>query len=1039
MNHINKYEQLFDQALNKLNVQQRRAVDAIEGPVLVNAGPGTGKTQILATRIGKILRETDAAPHNILCLTFTDAATIAMRNRLVSIIGPTAHQIHIYTFHGFCNQVIQENMDVFGGYRQLEPITDIEKVEVYQQLLDNLPDGNILKRYKSSRYYEKPRLENLFRVMKSEDITPDEFHEIIEKHCEDLKSDEKYIYKRNGSYKGVAYKKGDFKQKTYNQDIEKYEALKAGIDQFKAFNTLMLEHERYDYDDMILWVLEAFETNEQLLLQYQERYHYFLVDEYQDTNGAQNNILNHLISYWDVPNVFVVGDDDQAIYKFQGANLRNMMAFKNRYNPLTIVLEENYRSNQHILDASKQLIRNNKERIIVEDPSLTKDLKASGPYSTDETLPKVLTFEKISQELAYVSEAVQSIAKSSQSELSQTAIIYRNHKQVNELVEIFEKKKIKYNIKKRINILELTFIKNLLNILEYISDEYNRIYSAEARLYNLMHYSYFKIPSKDIATIVYHLSYNREKYKNAKLRDFISNREYLESLSLSSTDRILWLSENIEKWMNDLANCTLQILFQNILNDGDILSHVIESNDRAWLLQLTSTLFDFIKNETAKAPETTLKELLKTIDKMNENAIPLAINKNITSEQGVHFVTAHSAKGLEFKNVFMLSCTKDIWDKKKSSMKSFSYPSGVNSSSEVSTEDERRLFYVGMTRAEKNLYISYSEKNEEGKDLGASQFVDEVLELERIKVSKPLVMEDTLVEFYYDILRQEEVRIELINTDLIDEMLKNYKMSVTHLNKYLKCPISFYFEQVLRVPQARNAYTGFGNAMHDALRYFLEQYRAKKLKDISHLIYFFEDGMKKYKSHFTDDEFESYMTTGKMTLEKVYEDRMEKWLSVPKFALEEGVEHAEVDGIPLKGFLDKVEIFKDYVNVVDYKTGNPANASKKTKRPDDANPNGGDYWRQLVFYKLLLISDKKHNWNMVSGEVDFLEPDRKKGTFSNWQYVVTQEDIDIVSQQIRDTFDKIKAYEFSTGCGEDDCRWCNFVTENELILKNETN
>ena len=166
MNSKSKYDLLFDRSLEKLNENQRRAVDTIEGPVLVNAGPGTGKTQILATRIGKILRETDVFPHNILCLTFTDAATIAMRNRLVSIIGPTAHQIHIFTFHAFCNQVIQENMDIFGGYRQLEPVSDLETVEIYHKLIDDLPNDNILKRYKGDRYYEKKRMENLFRLMK---------------------------------------------------------------------------------------------------------------------------------------------------------------------------------------------------------------------------------------------------------------------------------------------------------------------------------------------------------------------------------------------------------------------------------------------------------------------------------------------------------------------------------------------------------------------------------------------------------------------------------------------------------------------------------------------------------------------------------------------------------------------------------------------------------------------------------------------------------------------------------------------------------
>jgi len=1025
-----KYETVFHSSIKKLNPKQKEAVDSIEGPVLVNAGPGTGKTQILATRIGKILYETDSAPHNILCLTFTEAATIAMRNRLVSIIGPVAHQIHIYTFHGFCNQVIQENLDIFGDYRQLEAITDLEAVDVFRELIDGFKKGNILKRYKGDKYFEKDRLKNLFNLMKNENLSLEFLTGLITKELEDAKENPEFLYKTN--YR--ENKKGDLNKNKYNRFETSLLQTKAAVEEFDKFNEIMMKHERYDYADMILWVLREFQKNEALLIQYQERYHYFLVDEYQDTNGAQNAILNELISYWDQPNVFVVGDDDQAIYKFQGANLGNLLDFKNKYNPKTIVLTENYRSNQKILDATKTLIENNKERIIREDPSLTKNIIASGDYKDDQTLPKIHKFNKISEELTFIASEIEQIKDDSKA-LSQTAIIYRQHKQVAELIEIFEKRNIAYNVKKRIDILKLPFVKKLINILNYILEEYTFMYSAPGRLFDILHYDFFDIKSQDIAKIFHYASHRRLNPEGIKLRDIISDESILESIGVSNLDSILSIGEKLESWIKDIPNVTIQKLFENILNEGNILSHLMKDNQKAWLLQLVGSLFDLIKNETAKNPDLDLDSLLAMIDKMKENKLEQAVNKNISSEKGVHFVTAHSAKGLEFKNVYIIGCTDKFWNDKKSSFGHYKYPEGINTSSESNIEDERRLFYVAMTRAMTNLNISFAETTEEGKPLNKAQFIDEILEYGELKVEDKTLSEDQLIQFYYDIFKKYEKIIPLVDGEIIDEWLKDYKLSVTHLNKYLRCPLSFYFENILRVPSARNASTGYGSAMHDALRAFLDQYNRNKQKDLSYLIHFFKESMKKYKSHFTQNEYDSYQETGINSLTAVYEDRMEKWLEIPKIAMEEELSHAEVNGIPIKGFLDKVEIYEHHVHVVDYKTGKAQNGLKKTKAPNEKNPNGGDYWRQLVFYKILLDSDKKHNWNMTSAEIDFLEPDRISGKFEKWIYNVNPEDIKTVSDQISDCHEHIVNHNFNKGCGEEDCNWCNFVEENNLIIK----
>ncbi|HEV3325586.1 MAG TPA: UvrD-helicase domain-containing protein, partial [Puia sp.] len=345
-----RLKQHFQEEYRKLNEQQRLAVDSIEGPVMVIAGPGTGKTQILAARIGKILLETDTAPGNILCLTYTDAGAIAMRRRLLTFIGPDAYKVHIHTFHSFCNDIIQENLPLFEK-TVLDPISELERIQLFKVLIDGWPKNHPLKRYRGDVYFEMGNLQSLFSTMKREGWTPEFIAERIDSYLGGLSDREEYIAKRATR----EFKKGDVRTDKIAEEKERMDKLRAAVGEFRPFQELMRRRNRYDFDDMINWVIRAFEENRNLLATYQERYQYILVDEYQDTSGTQNRLVSLLISYWDQPNVFVVGDDDQSIYRFQGANVENMLEFKHDYEKdlLTVVLTNNYRSTQPILDVSR--------------------------------------------------------------------------------------------------------------------------------------------------------------------------------------------------------------------------------------------------------------------------------------------------------------------------------------------------------------------------------------------------------------------------------------------------------------------------------------------------------------------------------------------------------------------------------------------------------------------------------------------------------------------------------------------------------------
>ncbi len=1032
-----RYEKTFLSAYERLNEEQRMAVDHIEGAVMVIAGPGTGKTQILAVRIGKILKDTDTQAHQILCLTYTDAATNAMRSRLVEIIGPDAHRVNIHTFHGFCNQVIQEHLDYFGDYRQLDLITDLEKIDLYKDLLQTLPNDHLLKRLKVASDFESRRLQHLFSLMKKEHYRVEDISSAIERYLNDVTNDESMYYKRSGK----GYQKGDFKQQAYDKIERQMRELQAGADLYPRYEQLMLDMGRYDYDDMILWVIRAFEEEGQLLSEYQERYQYFLVDEFQDTNGAQKHILDLLISYWgDNPNVFVVGDDDQAIYKFQGANLSNITDFKDQYKPETVVLKQNYRSSQRILDAAMGLIAFNQERIVNRaDYDLDKNLVAMGRYKDEERAVVIRTYDNTSHEQAHIAHQLERYHKAGK-DLGKIAILYRKHQQIEKLVEVLEKKGVPLNIRKRVDILKIPLIRNVLNILRFINDTYQGKGFTDRALFELMHYNFFKIQPADISKLIwYHrqISSNKESEESSHLSLFalLNDIEQHPKLRLSSQQEVLSLRTSLNKWVGDIRDVTLQMLFQNIMSEGYVLDYILRHADKAWMLQVVGTLFDLIKDETAKKPEMQLEDLLTMIDKMIENKVELGVNKVIQSKGGLNFTTAHSSKGMEYEEVIIIGATKDKWNNKRGNSQKFSFPPEMIGGTKNNDEDERRLMYVAMTRAERALDISYSLHREDGKQLSPSAYVDEVRLAADMDVTSQIVPAEIVEDFQANILMKGTRTVTLLDHNLIDRRLEGYKLSVTHLNKYMKCPITFYFESILQVPMARTKYLGFGRAVHYGLEMFHHDLSEGKNPSKGDLISYFDAGMAYYKSHFTPTEFKDISAYGVQILSAYYTEYLVAPLENVRYHMEVKIDQVEYKGIPLKGVLDLVTQYRDHVSVTDYKTGNPTTSKNRPKlyTPTDKYPNGGDYWRQIVFYKILCDSDPKRRWNMTDGTMDFVEPDRKTKKFTRKKYVVSHEQIEIVGRQIDEVWQRIHDHEFDNGCGEEDCYWCAFINNDTIV------
>ena len=1035
---IHKYNEKFQQALANLNPEQLAAVNKMDGPVLVVAGPGTGKTQILAARIGKILTDTDALPNEILCLTYTDAGAIAMRKRLFEFIGPDAYRINIYTFHAFCNEIIQENLEYFGKLN-LEPLSELDGAMLFRQLVDDFPNEHLLKRFTGDVYFDAPRLKRLFSTMKSEGWNADIIAAAVKEYIDDLPNREEFVYKRTNAKAGI--KIGDPKQKDIDKVVEAMEKLMAAVNEYKNYALKMGEKGWYDYDDMIIWVLKAFRENEEILRKYQERYQYILVDEFQDTSGSQNELLKFLLNYWETPNVFVVGDDDQSIFKFQGANMKNILDFANDYVQTlhTVVLKHNYRSNQQILDISKALINNNQERL-TSQLSLDKNLRSSHPRFDELVVePVIREYENPGQEVVDIALQIKKLVDKGISP-DEIAVIYRNHSQVEDLLQYLDNQKIAVNTKRKIDILTQPFGEKIITILRYFAMEMDSPYSGDELLFEIMHYDFFSIPPIEIAKAS--IAVAKENYATAannqpktSIRRFISELRAPAQADLFSdvqNTEMKFLNNNIELLLKESVSITLQQFFQQVIAKMGILRYIMQQPDKGTHMQMLTNFFDFLKDESRKNPEIKLSDLITTIDLMKKNNIRLSLNQVIFSDRGINFLTAHGSKGLEYEHVFFMGCDKKTWDSKGRN-NGFSYPDTLTQSRAddiAQKEESRRLFYVALTRAKQCLMISYSSKDKNGKDQEASQFIGEILADTHLVTEYPKVTEGEMMEFYAaQFSVDDKPKIELLDKNYITQLLQNYTLSVTHLNNYLDCPLRFYFQCLIRVPSGKSPSSTFGQAVHWALNRTF-----KKLKEWGDEFPPTEEFMKEYRWYmyrnrdsFTKEEFKLRVAYGEKILPDYYEQSIPTWNKVA--VTERAIKNIEMDGVPIKGNLDKIEFEGKNVTVVDYKTGKFKNAKDKLLHPTNEQPNGGDYWRQAVFYKILIDHDRTNDWRVVNTIFDFVES-IKDGEYHKEKVFITSEDTEVVTTQIKEVYQKIMAHDFNTGCGKKECDWCHFVKSN---------
>lgn len=1038
---------------NNLNREQKDAVDTIEGPVMVIAGAGTGKTQTIALRIANILLKTQTPPQNILCLTFTDTGTIAMRQRLTKIIGSDAYKIKIHTFHSFCNEVIKNNPDYFIFAKNIDSLEEVEKVEIIQSLIQALPNGSLLKPWGDNFYYQYdiissiqtlkregikiPDLEKLassqqnfidkntdvveqFKAIKfSKNVESDvlaQFHKILENSQSLSEQIFKHLFFLEQKYNQGAFEVGAAKSPAVNfknelikffGNLVKDTAKQKELAQvYQGYQEELVKRGRYDFDDMVLFVLDSFKTNPELLSIYQEKYQYILVDEYQDTNTAQNSIIELLGSYYENPNIFVVGDDDQSIFRFQGASIENIYNFYQKYNPKLIVLKNNYRSHRLILDSSASVIKNNKNRITSFIDKIDKSLVSQATH--DPTPINLLNASNLLEESYFVASKIKELLASGV-DPKEIAVLYRNNHDVDDLAEYLKNLNIKYYLSLNSNILDHQYIKQLLNLLEFINNP-----ESSDLLYRILSSDYLQISALDLFKIIHH-----SRSQKINLSALIFSRKNFEKISSELSPKTCLKIKNfrirIAKSRKWIENNNLDYCFNKIIRRFGYLNFIL-SQSNLEIINFLNTFYTEVKRSSL-IKNHDLTQFLRHINLLIENNLPInAPEIPSESANSIKLMTVHKSKGLEFEHVFLYRCLDKKWGNNPG-RGNLRLPLGilktdiVTVDSNENNEDERRLFYVALTRAKKQIYITFSSKNESGRDQVPSMFVSEIdpSMIEKIEVDKNL-FETALINMFPPVLPNVS-REQDFNDYLSEHLKKQYKFNVSHLNSYLRCPFCFYHKTILRMPSAKNKPSSFGSAVHAALGFLIDTYRQDKvLISKDKFISEFEVSLK--KENLNNEDEQSCLFLGNSLLADYYQNYKDIWVQNCLSEYDFAPNHVYLDDIPITGKIDKIEILpekiggKNCVEVVDFKTGNPDDKYKELSKD-------GDYFRQLVFYKILADLDTNFQYHVSKGSIDFIQKSKTRNKFIKTQFEFSPEDIETVKNTIREVYQKIMNLEFN--------------------------
>lgn len=1049
----------YEEALQYLNANQRRAATTIEGPVLVIAGPGTGKTQLLTTRIAHILASTDTLPQNILCLTFTESAAQTMRERLSNLIGQAAYDVTISTYHAFGSELIRHHSDYFVSLGDMQPVDELGIDSILREILAGLPYSNPLKfadmylgdiktlisdakralltpedltkvAEHNQAFLEKANavtLDTLAGMQRIDKTSPQRFIDLHKKIAEAaditepasgvlplstllLQELRTAIEDAEASGKTTSLTKWKNAWLAKDQDgnfvVEGQKAnhkLKAAAEIYQIYLTELSARGLYDYDDMILKAIQALEENADFRYTLQEQYLYMLLDEFQDTNGAQLRLIELLTDssvHEGRPNVLAVGDDDQAIYAFQGANYSHMLQFQQMYRDVLVVpLTENYRSHSNILQLAEGISGQIEQRLHHNFPEINKTLVAKG-----ETLPKKAIIERREAksdagQFAWTAKRIKELVGQGMPP-SEIAVLAPQHKHLEPLLPFLRQEGIPMRYEKRENVLEDPAINQLLRMSELVlALAGNQPAKANALWAEVLSFDFWNLPTSLIWQLSWQAHDDQENWSN-----ILFNQPELRPIALFfirlSTMAGVETLETVLDYLIGTEPLDLQepgtasfrssfyehYFGQTIKKTGAGQGHAEFWNLLTNLIVLRARLRDYAQVDGERLH---IKDLLAFVEAHRAADIKiLNTSPYQEADDAVQLMTAYKAKGQEFQAVFLLGVNDEVWGSKARTQSTrLSIPENLQHIRYAgATNDERlRLFYVALTRAKEQLYLMNYRANYAGKAMTRLKYLSETAEEDM--VYSPLLPKPhqkvlpagdganpiTELKAYWQ-ERHEAAITQKEFRALLKARLERFRLSPTHVTSFIDLekqgPAYFFMNTILRFPRAPTPTGEFGNAMHETLEWLHRQAKqAGKIPATSSVLKQFSRRLQGKRLNEQDTRL--FLERGNLSLRAYLAQRTHTISPNDEVEFNFRNEGAFIGQCHLSGKIDKmiVDAQTKTIVIVDYKTG-----KSYSRWIHDSKLHR--YRHQLYLYKTLI--EKSHSWQgytVTDAYLEFVEPD----------------------------------------------------------------
>jgi DNA helicase-2/ATP-dependent DNA helicase PcrA len=775
-----------------------------------------------------------------------------------------------------------------------------------------------------------------------------------------------------------------FSEEENTAATRRMEKLRAAAHEFHNYQELLRKHNRYETDDMTGWVIKALEENPALRQRYQQRFTHLLIDDYQEINSTQLRLIALLTGDKSNANICVTAND-----------------------PVTYPLPE----------ALTRFATQYKEHLVT---ILLNPLPLLHQ-------PHVREYKTAWQEMIGITLQVQQLLQQGISPAS-IGIICKEPAYRQQLAPYLQRAGIPVHNDYPVDLFEVPLAQQLFLLLHYLAAEQYIPHSGDEILFELLHAAWFNIPSSIIIQLTIRLSERSTGENKPSLRRLLYEKVHTPPMDLFTPpvhEGLKRASNAVELLTGMASHATLPSLFESMIHETGIASFISQQPDQEWLQQLITALSDLIQQETQRNPSLHLQELSKLLTLMQWQHIPLLLLQSGGHNKGIGLFTIEEAREQPFEYVFLAGCNAAHWENSNIRTRGFQLPGSLL---------PIRVTNEGPLTNAPHLVFSYSRTGQDLKETPPAAFLTAIITAQVLLVEK-VVLQPELMGLFRSLFQPDVMAPEISKPDdaLVNRMLEKFMLSATALNNYLYCPLGFFYHNLVRVPSRRNEATEFGSAIHHALEMLFRNMQANDEAFPSKAVFIndFEAYMHRQRGSFTPEQFSRRMEYGHEVLSNYYDEYIRSWNTI--VAVERNFRNVIVSGVPLKGKIDKLEFDGRMVNIVDYKTGDPDRAKTQMAPPGEGMPLGGNYWRQAVFYKILVDNYRQKEWKVTSSELDLVEPDKQQ-QYHKEKFFITADDVAIVTQQIVNTWWRIQHRDFYTGCGKPGCYWCHFVKTNHLSV-----